>query len=368
MKKRILVLSIGAIAFGGAAFGLVGHPSAASKALAPAPSITVSLVSPESSTFARAIAATGTVNARDELVVGSDASGVRLLDVLVDVGATVQKGQLLARGDDAQLQAQLAQQVAAVKQAQADLAQAQANLERAERLTDVFSVETIQTRRTGAATAAAKLELAVAQRDELQIKIAHTRVAAPASGTISRRSATVGAVVQQGNELFRLIRDGELEWRAELPSHSLAQVEAGATARILLDGGNTVDGRVRMVAPTIDTGTRNGLVYVILPRNAALKAGAHARGEILLGQAQSLALPESAVLARDGYPFVFTVGAHGIAHLTRIVTGARQGGLIEVNGLQAGARVVAAGAGFVKDGDLVRVAPAVAGLVNGGKS
>ena len=368
MKRRILVIAVAAIVAGGATFGLAGRHSSAAQKPGPAPSITVNLVAPQSSSFARAIAATGTVAARDELLIGSDASGVRLLEVLVDVGATVQKGQLLARGDDAQLRTQLAQQEAAVKQAEADYALAKSNLERAERMQGFFSPETVQTKRTAEATAAAKLELAIAQRDELKIKIAHTRVVAPASGTISRKAATVGAVVSQGTELFRLIKDGELEWRAELPSHSLARVEQGGRVRIALDNGASLEGAVRMVAPTIDTATRNGLVYVALPRNAVLKAGAHTRGEILLGAAQALALPESSVLARDGYPFVFTVGADNIAHQTRIETGARQDGLVEVSsGLPSDARVVAAGAGFVKDGDLVRIAPTVA-AVNGSKS
>jgi len=368
MKKTILALSLAAIVVGGGAAALIGRPSSAAQKSAPAPSITVNLVSPQSASFARVIAATGTVTARDELVIGADASGVRLLEVLVDVGDSVRKGQLLARGEDSQLLTQLAQQVAAVKQAQAEYALAQSNLERAERMQGFFSPETVQTKRTAEATAAAKVELAIAQRDELQIKIAHTRVVAPSNGVVSRKSATVGAVVQQGTELFRVIKDGELEWRAELPSHSLVRVQSGEQARITLDSGGAVEGAVRMVSPTIDTATRNGLVYVALPKSAALKAGAHARGEILLGSSQALALPESSVLARDGYPFVFTVGADNVAHLTRIETGARQGGQVEVSaGLPADARVVAAGAGFVKDGDLVRIAPVIA-AVNGGKS
>lgn len=358
LKKTILAASVAAIAVGSLAFALAGKASHPERKPSVA-SITVDLVAPEAASFARAIAATGTVSARDELLVGSDANGVRLVEVLVDVGSQVQKGQLLARGDDRQIQAQLAQQVALVKQAQADHAQAQANLERAEKLTDFFSVETVQTRRTSAATAQAKLELAIAQRDELRIKVDHTRVTAPASGTISRRNATVGAVVQSGAELFRLIRDGELEWRAELPSHSLARIENDSQVRIFLDNGESIATKVRLVAPTIDANTRNGTVYVELPRkDARLKAGGYARGEILVDSARSLALPESAVLARDGYSFVYVVGADKVAHQMRIETGARQNGLVEINsGLQAGASVVATGAGFVKDGDLVRIAP-----------
>jgi HlyD family secretion protein len=375
MKRRILIVSVAAIGLGAGIFFMKNQGANAAKpAAAPVASMTVSVVSPSQADFARVIAATGTVSARDELLVGSDASGVRLLEVLTDVGSVVQKGQLLARGDDTQLQAQLAAQVATVKQMRAEAAQADANLERAEKLKDsgVYSFEALQTRRTAAATAAAKVELALAQQRELEVKIAHTRVVAPASGVISKRSATVGAVVSAGSELFRLIKDGELEWRAELPSHSLMRVTPGAIVRIDLGENKTLDARVRLVAPTIDAATRNGQVYVTLPKGVALKAGGHARGEILMSSAQALALPETAVMARDGYPFVYTVGDDRVARLTKIETGSRQGGMVEVSsGLGAESRVVATGAGFVKDGDLVRIAPqnkSVQVGASGGKS
>ena len=154
---------------------------------------------------------------------------------------------------------------------------------------------------------------------------------------------------------------GELEWRAELPNHSLARIQEGAPARILLDDGHAIEATVRLVAPTIDAQTRNGQVHVALPRGAALKAGGHARGEILVASAQALAIPESSVLARDGYAFVYTLGPDKVARLTRIETGARQQGLVEVSaGLRPETRVIGTGAGFVKDGDLVRIAPMTA--------
>ena len=361
-KRRAIAVAVSAIILGGTAFAIFGQEHAAPKAQkAPAASIAVSVVAPEAVTFARSVAATGTVSPRDELAIGSDASGVRLLEVLVDTGSVVKKGELLARADDSQLQAQLAQQEALVKSAQVDLAQAESNLERSEQLKDsgVYSVEQIQTRRTSAAAAAAKLELAQAQRRELQVRIGYTRVVAPASGVVSRKSATVGAVVQPGAELFRMIKDGELEWRAELPAHSLARVEPGAKARIALDDGRAIEARVRLVAPTIDAVTRNGLVHVQLPAGAPFKAGGHARGEILVGSGEALALPETSVFVRDGYPFVYVIGPDAVVRLTRIETGARQAGRVEVTaGLDARSRVVGTGAGFVKDGELVRVAPA----------
>lgn len=322
--------------------------------------MSVRVTTPTTTTFERAIAATGTVNARDELIIGSDAAGIRLVEVLVDVGCVVRKGQLLARGDDTLLLAQLAQQTALVRQAEAEAVQANDKLERAERLkgTGVYSLETVQARHTAALAAAARLDLAVAQRQEMQVKLAHTRIVAPAAGVISRRSATVGAVVQAGPELFRLIRDGELEWRAELPGHSLAMVETGSPVRIQRDDGRTIEARVRLVAPTIDPATRNGQVHVMLPRTVALKAGAHARGEILIANTQALAIPEASVLSRDGYSYVYLVGTDAIARLARIETGSRRLGMVEVRaGLKPDTRVVTTGAGFVKDGELVRIAP-----------
>src|ERR1700741_3920588 len=126
LPRRNIVIMTSALVAVAAAAVLVAPTrtsTAAPKAAAPEASVTVAVVTPAPTTFARNLAATGTVRARDELVIGSDASGVRLLEVLVDVGSVVQRGQLLARGDDSTLQAQLAQQDAQIRQAQAELTQ-----------------------------------------------------------------------------------------------------------------------------------------------------------------------------------------------------------------------------------------------------
>jgi HlyD family secretion protein len=323
-----------------------------------APSLTVAVVTPERAMFTRSLAASGSIRARDELVIGSDAAGVRLLEVLVDVGSHVKQGDLLARADSAQLRTQLAQQQAQIAQAKAELELAQANLDRAELLggAGVYSEEAVQTRRSAAAAAGARHDLAQARFDELQVMLAQTEVHAPANGIIASKSATVGAVVQPGMELFRLIKDGELEWHAELPASALAEIDAGAVAEVALDNGSELTASVRMVAPTLNASTRNGIVYISLPASNALRAGSHAQGEIVLAAAEVLAVPESAVLIRDGYPFVYVVDGNELAHLEKVQTGARQHGLVEISsGLDEHARVVTTGAGFVKEGELVRV-------------
>lgn len=365
-RRAPIAIAVGVLLVGAAALAIAAKtvPEAQPAAAAlPAAAITVEATQPREQTFVRSVAATGSIAARDELLVGSDASGVRLVEVHVDVGSAVRRGQLLARGDDRLLQAQIAQQQAQIRVAAADAAQADANLERAERIADagVYSVEAVQTRRTAAQAAAAKLELARAQLRELEVHLAHTRVIAPADGVIARRSATVGAVMQPGTELFRLMQDGEVEWRAELPAHALAQVNPGATVALQLDDGRKLQGRVRLVAPTLDPGSRNGLVYVALPVGTSLRAGSHVRGEIVVGTGPALALPESAVLSRDGQAFVYALGRDDVARLTRVETGTRRQGRVEITGgISAEERVVATGAGFVKDGERVRVA-AVAG-------
>lgn len=361
-RKLAWALAVGsigivALAAAWAVHGKQAEATASLAAAAPAASLAVETISPQALTLQQTVAASGNVAARDELVIGSDASGVRLLEVRVEAGSRVERGQLLARGDDSALRAQLAQHDALIRQAEVDHAQALANLDRAERVKDagVYSTEAIQTRRSTAEAAAARLDLARAQRRELEIALARTQVLAPAGGVISKRSATVGAVMQPGIELFRLIRDEQLEWLAELPAAALAHVKPGAKARLQLDDGRVVEASVRLIEPTLDARTRNGQVHVALPPGVPLRAGSHVSGEIAIGSADVLTLPESVVFVHDGESQVWVVGAGDTARRQRVDTGARQRGLVEVRGLPAGTRVVSTGGGFVKDGERVQV-------------
>ena len=92
---------------------------------------------------------------------------------------------------------------------------------------------------------------------------------APDAGVISARTATVGSLPQNGDELFRLIRGGRLEWRAEVPADDLPKVRPGMPVSLQAAAGEAVPGLVRSVAPSVDPQTRNGLVYVDLPRSTA---------------------------------------------------------------------------------------------------
>jgi RND family efflux transporter MFP subunit len=334
----------------------------------PRPALTVSLIKPQPADWPRALAANGSVAAWQEAAIGAEISNYRLSDVLVNVGDRVAKGQLLARIADANVAADLAQSSAAVAEAEANAAEAKFNAERARQLraAGFYSPQQAQQSLTAELAAAARLEAARARKQNDELRLAQTQVRAPDAGIISSRTATVGSLTQQGQELFRLIRGGRLEWRAEVTGAELVQLKPGLPAVVAGPAGGKVTGKVRMLAPTVDAASRNALVYVDLPDAAAgagLRAGMFARGEILLGSAPALTLPQSAVVTRDGFSYAFVVAAGGDkVALTKVAVGRRVGERIEITGgLAADAQVVASGAGFLADGDTVRVVAANSG-------
>jgi RND family efflux transporter MFP subunit len=183
-------------------------------------------------------------------------------------------------------------------------------------------------------------------------------VLAPDAGVISARTATVGAVVGNGTELFRMIRQGRLEWRAEVTSSELRQLKPGVKAMVRAANGSEQTGRVRMVAPTVDPQTRLALVYVDLPQGdagaAPFKAGMFASGQFELGTSDAMTVPQQSIAVRDGFSYVFRLNADRRVSQLKVQTGRRLAERIEVlGGLPADATVVVSGAGFLNDGDLV---------------
>ena len=325
------------------------------------PALTVTVIQPQRSSLATAISANGSIAAWQEALIGAEASGWRLAEVRVNVGDVVKRGQVLATFAADMPQADLAQSRAAVAEAEATLADASANAQRARELqaTGALSAQQINQYFTAERTAQARLEAVRAAARVQQIRLSQAQVRAPDNGVISARSATVGAVIAGGQELFRMIRGGRLEWRAEVATTDLAQVKVGQVVRVTTAGGSAVAGKVRMVAPTVDPSTRNGIVYVDLPASPTTKAGMFARGEFEVGSSSALTLPQTAVLMRDGFSWVFKVSGDNKVQQAKVAVGRRVGDRIEVtNGIDSDARVVASGGGFLADGDLVRVVTA----------
>jgi RND family efflux transporter MFP subunit len=334
------------------------------KTAAPRPALTVTTAKPESTRLPLRLAANGNVAAWQEAVIGSESNGLRLADVKVNVGDVVKKGQVLAVFDAAPVEADLAQARAAVQEAEANAAAAQADAQRARALqsSGAMSEQQITQYVTAERTAAARMASAKATLDQQRLRLKYTQVVAPDAGVISARSATVGAVTGMGTEMFRMIRQGRLEWRAEVTAAELPRVKPGQKAVVKTASGASVQGRVRTVAPTVDAQSRVALVYVDLPpalsADAPLKAGMFASGEFALGESAALTVPQQAIVVRDGFAYVFRLNADSRVSQLKVTTGRRLGDRVEVTaGLPADALVVTSGAGFLNDGDLVRQVP-----------
>ena len=354
-RRTLSLLAL--LALSGAVTAQDKKPAAAGTAK---PALTVTVVSAQQSELPVNLSASGNIAAWQETIIGAEVSGLRLSDVRANVGDVVKSGQVLATFVADSLQTEVAQQQAAVAEAEAAREQAAANVVRARVLADTggMSKQEIEQYLIAGKTADARLQAAQAALMAANIRLRHTQVLAPDDGIISARAATLGSVAQPGQELFRLIRDGRLEWRGEVAAADLARVRPGQRVVLSLpgEGSQRASGRVRMVAPTIDEKTRNGLVYVDLTERGSARAGMYVKGDFELGSAGALTVPQQAVVVRDGFSFVFSVGADNRVAQLKVATGRRNGERVEVlQGLKPGQPVVAAGAGFLNDGDLVAV-------------
>lgn len=329
------------------------------------PALTVTTAKPATATLPLRLGANGNVAAWQEAIIGSESGGLRLTEVRVNVGDVVKKGDVLAVFSADTVNADVAQARAALEEAQANAAEAAANAKRGEalRASGAMSEQQVAQYVTAANTASARVAAARATLTQQQLRLKYTNVVAPDSGVISARSATVGAVVGVGTELFRLIRQGRLEWRAEVTASELGRIKPGTRAVVKAANGAEVAGKVRMVAPTVDPQSRTALVYVDLPpamsADAPLKAGMFAGGQFELGESSALTVPQQAIAVRDGFNYVFRLNPDNRVSQLKIDTGRRLGERIEVvKGLAPDVQIVVSGAGFLNDGDLVKNVPA----------
>lgn len=328
-------------------------PSAAGQS-----SLTVAVTGLQPATFPIRVYGNGNIVAWQETIIGSEANNLRLIDVKVDVGDRVHRGQTLATFAADTVEAELAQSRAAVAEADAALSEAAANARRARGLQEsgAMSARQIQQNVTAERTAQARLDAARAVERMQKLRLAQTRISALDDGVISARAATVGGVVPTGQELFRLIRGGRLEWRAEVAATDMIKLEPGQKVRVTPAGGDVIEGRLRVLSPVIDTQTRNGLAYVDIPPSDTARAGMFARGEFILGADRVMTLPQSAVQVREGFSYVMRVGPDSRVIRTKVTPGRRSGDRVEIlGGLDAAHRVVVSAAAFLGDGDLVRV-------------
>lgn len=193
-------------------------PGAAVAATDAASALTVELVAPDTRSWPQTLRASGAVAAWEEVVIGAETGGLRIAELAVNIGQRVAKGQLLARLADDTVRAEVAKQEALVAQAEASLQQAAGNFKRAQAVdvSGAIAPQKLDEYRSTEATARAALASARADLQSARLKLAQTRIVAPDAGVIASKSGIVGNVASVGTELYRLIRQGRIEWRAEL--------------------------------------------------------------------------------------------------------------------------------------------------------
>lgn len=348
------------------------------------PSITVTTAT--TSEIVQSIVVSGSMIARDEVLVSPEVDGLAIVDILAEEGDRVTAGQVLAKlsrvtleVQKAQLDAQIARAEAAVTQAKAQIAEAQANreqaasaFERTKTLRDSgnTTLELYEQRAAAARSAEARLNaahqalaiatadlaLARAQARDVDVRLARTEIKAPAAGIVSRRSAKLGATASMAasEPLFRLIADGAIELQADVAEVEIPKLKVGQPVAVTPAGATApLAGTIRLISPEVDRASRLGRVRVALTGNPPVAIGSFARGVIETGRKQAVTLPLSALTYGRGGVSVQSVDGNKVV-TKKVELGLTGAGRAEiVSGIRDGETVVARAGTFLRDGDLI---------------
>ncbi|HZF29215.1 MAG TPA: efflux RND transporter periplasmic adaptor subunit [Gammaproteobacteria bacterium] len=320
--------------------------------------LTVSAAMLEPVELARTVTVNGSIYAWQEVIIAPEVGGYRVAEVNVDVGDRVKRGQSLVELSTALLEADVATKRAIQKQREAELVNAESALERGKSLStmNVLSQADLDKLNSDALAKRAGVDSARADLEASSLRLKFTHVTAPDDGVVTSRTVTVGQIAQAGTEMLRVLRNNRIEWRGEIPEARITELRAGQPATITTADGKSFKGTIRVVAPTIASSNRTGLVYVDVVADERLRPGMFARGEIELGRAPGFAVPLQSVVSSDGYSYVFVLKSGDTVERRRVETGAVRTDQIEViEGIEAGEMIVGKGAGFLKDGDVVNV-------------
>ena len=142
-----------------------------------------------------------------------------------------------------------------------------------------------------------------AQIANLKLQLSRTEVIAPVGGEVVERNAMVGAVATAaGDPMFAIIRDGELELRADVAERFMLKLKPGQ--KVTMTGvGQTepLTGEVRLVEPNIDLASRLGQARITIDDDAAVRSGMFLSADILVAERDAVAVPVTAVGANaDG--------------------------------------------------------------------
>lgn len=326
--------------------------------------LSVETVMPSQDSIGNTLSAEGTISAKDTANVSAKVNGVAIERVLVEEGQRVKAGQVLAIFDTDAMEQQVLQAEADVAEAEATLANASADAARVLPLIDIdaISKQEADRYRTSELRARASLQASKARLSNQRLTLENANVVAPVSGIISGKMVEVG-MVSGGEPLFTIIKNGALEWQADIDPKLIGEVSVGTPVKVSLPNNQSVMGEVSRIAPTADN-NRQITIYASLAANSGARAGMYQTGEFLLGSTSMQTVPNAAIVSNDGYDYVMLVTnlktqnneTTGVIKRQRVTLGERLGNSVAMTEpLPTEARLVKQGGSFLNDGDVVRI-------------
>ncbi len=345
----------------------------------------ISVIAASKAMLTDRVLASGIIEPVEQVSVQPQIEGQAVETLTVDVGAYVKEGEVMATLSTSalvlqrsQLEATRASATAAIAQAEAQQAEARAALDEAMRVKDraeslskkgISSKSTADQARSNAEvgearlnsamqaglSARAQVEVVDAQIADIDLKLARTEIKAPVSGQVVERNALVGSIASAaGKPMFVLVRDGQLELRAEIAEQDVLRLQNGQKAILKVAGlEQRLTGVVRLVEPTVSIQTRLGRVRIAIDNSALVRWGMFADAAIVTQQKEAVTLPVSAI-GINAKGTTALVVKDGRVEEVQVVTGVREGNLVEiVSGLAEGDIVVARAGAFVRNGDRI---------------
>jgi multidrug efflux pump subunit AcrA (membrane-fusion protein) len=180
-------------------------------------------------------------------------------------------------------------------------------------------------------------------------------VQAPVAGTIASATATIGAFASgRGEALFTIVARNEYDMVGMVPSADIGKLAVNQTAKLHIVGAGDLDGKVRLIAPTVEPNSQLGQVFIAINGDRRLLINSSGRALIKIGQSCNVAVPLTAVLY-DPAGTVVQVVRRDRVETKRVEVGLLSGGQVEIrDGLNEGDVVVARAGALLREGDLVR--------------
>ena len=310
----------------------------------------------------------GDVRARQESPLAFQISG-HLIRRLVDVGARVTKGQVLAELDpgDVGLNVDSARATLATAQADLQLAQAERDRYRALAAKQAVSRSQLDTTENTFKAAAARVQQASAQLDVARNQAGYASLHAPADGVIAQCQAEAGQIIAAGQAIFTLAADGDREVQISIPEQRIAAFKVGQPMLVELwtQQGKMIPGRIRELSPAADPQARTFAARIALPADAKVELGQSARVYAVDPAGNGVSVPLAAVYEKDGAPALWIVQPDantraadgesiGTLHLTPVKLGPYGEERVPVlSGIKPDAWVLGAGVDRVREGQRI---------------